>query len=295
MTTDDAAFILELVNDPAWIQYIGDKGIRTLDDARSYIVNGPVAMYAKMGFGLYLTELKESRVPIGMCGLIKRDSLEDVDIGYAYLPAYRAQGYAYEAAAAVLEYGRQTFGLKRIVAITTLDNQASGNLLKKLGMHEEGVISSNDGAGERRLFAVNFNYQNSEAKKQIDQITTAFFRAFTNKGGRTPEVAVMHQLFIPEGRVISNTGAAPVIYNLQQFVEPREKLLTDGSLTDFEEEELSERTEIFGNIAHRFSLYRKTGVLDGKAFETKGMKAMQFLNTPEGWKLSFVAWDDEKR
>jgi RimJ/RimL family protein N-acetyltransferase len=110
LSLEDTGFILELLNDSAWLQFIGDFGVRTLEDARVYLLDSPLAMYARMGFGLYLTELKEGTVPIGVCGLIKRDFLEDVDIGFAFLPDFRKQGYAYEAAAAVLAYGKEMFG-----------------------------------------------------------------------------------------------------------------------------------------------------------------------------------------
>src|SRR4051812_9652402 len=103
----DAAFILELVNEPSWIRFIGNKGITTLDDAQRYIRDGPVEMYAQMGFGLYLVESKEIGEPIGICGLIKRDALEDVDIGFAFLPRFRGKGYAFESAAAVMAYGKR--------------------------------------------------------------------------------------------------------------------------------------------------------------------------------------------
>ena len=157
LVADDATFILELLNDPAWLQFIGDFGVRTLADARNYILNGPVAMYARLGFGLYLVALKESGIPIGMCGLIKRDSLEDVDIGFAFLPKFRSQGYAYEAASAVLAYGQQTHGLKRIVAITSLDNQRSARLLEKLGLQfERQVQFAPDSQEQVRLFGINF-------------------------------------------------------------------------------------------------------------------------------------------
>ena len=134
------------------MQFIGDKGVRTLEDARNYILNGPVDMYHRLGFGLYLTELKESGVPLGLCGLIKRDGLEDVDIGFAFLPRFWAKGYAYESAAAVLAYGKDVLGLKRIVAITSPDNHASGRLLEKLGLRFERMVKLSEGAEEVRLF-----------------------------------------------------------------------------------------------------------------------------------------------
>jgi RimJ/RimL family protein N-acetyltransferase len=153
LSTDDAAFILELVNDPDWLRFIGDKGVRTLEDARDYILNGPVDMYARLGFGLYRTELKESGVPIGICGLIKRDGLADVDLGFALLPKFRAKGYAYEAAAGAMAYGRNMLGLNRILAITSPENLGSAQLLEKLGFQSEGMVRLSSDSPEVRLFA----------------------------------------------------------------------------------------------------------------------------------------------
>jgi RimJ/RimL family protein N-acetyltransferase len=153
LSTDDAAFMLALVNDPSWVQFIGDIGIRTLEDACTYIVRGPMAMYARVGFGLYGTALKEEGTLIGICGLIKRDALEDVDIGFAFLPQFWSQGYAHEAASAVLAYGKQVLGLQRIVAITSPDNQRSAKLLEKLGLHFERLITLPNDTQALRLFA----------------------------------------------------------------------------------------------------------------------------------------------
>ncbi len=140
LCADDAAFILELVNDPDWLRYIGDKGVRNLDDARGYIENGPVASYARHGFGLWRVERRDDGTPIGMCGLIKRDTLEDVDIGFAYLPRFRGCGYAREAARATLAYAAESIGLRRVVAITSPDNAASGRLLEAIGLSFERLL-----------------------------------------------------------------------------------------------------------------------------------------------------------
>ena len=134
LSETDAEFILELVNDPDWLQYIGDRGVRNLEDARQYILNGPVASYREFGFGLYLTKLKPDGTPIGICGLLKRKYLKDVDIGFAFLPVFRNQGYAVEAASAVMDHGRSVLGIKTIVAITSPDNTRSIKILKKLGL-----------------------------------------------------------------------------------------------------------------------------------------------------------------
>lgn len=153
LTVEDGEFILELVNDPAWLRFIGDRGVRTLDGARDYILKSIVAMYERLGFGLYLTELKGEGIPIGICGLIKRDALEDVDIGFAFLPKFRGEGYAYESASAVMAYGKRTFGLNRIVAITSPDNHVSARLLEKLGFKFERMIKLSDDSAEINLFA----------------------------------------------------------------------------------------------------------------------------------------------
>jgi RimJ/RimL family protein N-acetyltransferase len=140
MTVDDAAFILELVNEPSFIRNIGDRGVRTLEDARAYIAKGALTMYERHGFGLYAVELKDASTPIGICGLLKRDTLEDVDVGFAFLPTYWSHGYAYEAAAAVMTHGRDVLGIDRIVAITSPGNEASIKLLKKLGLTLDRTI-----------------------------------------------------------------------------------------------------------------------------------------------------------
>jgi RimJ/RimL family protein N-acetyltransferase len=135
----DVAFHLALLNDPAFIRNIGDRGVRTLEESRRYILDGPVAMQARYGHSMYVVELKDSRVPIGMCGLIKRETLVDVDIGYAFLPDYRGQGYAWEAARATVEHAR-ALGITRLAGITAPSNIASNELLKKLGLRLKGVM-----------------------------------------------------------------------------------------------------------------------------------------------------------
>ena len=152
LSPEDAGFIFQLLNEPSWLRFIGDKGVRTIEDARAYILNGPVEMYARLGFGLYLVELKEEGFSIGMCGLLKRDSLEDVDIGFAFLPEYWGRGYAYEAASAVMAYGSSALGLNRIVAITSVDNESSAKLLKKLGFKFEEMVKLSNDSKEIRLF-----------------------------------------------------------------------------------------------------------------------------------------------
>lgn len=139
-TLDDAPFILELVTDPDWIRFIADSGVKDIKGAKDFIAKGSLAAYARQGFGLYLVERRADSLPLGLCGLIKRDFLEDIDLGFAFLPAYRGQGYAFEAAGASLRYGFETLGYDRILAITLPDNTSSIKLLEKLGMREQGIV-----------------------------------------------------------------------------------------------------------------------------------------------------------
>jgi RimJ/RimL family protein N-acetyltransferase len=152
-TTADDQFVLELVNDPAFIRNIGDRGVRTLADAQRYVENGPVASYEKFGFGMYVVELKESGRPIGMCGFVKRDWLPDVDIGFAFLPQYRSMGYALESARAVKAYGRDALGLGRIVAIVSPGNTDSIRLLEKIGLRFEAMVRPENEDADIELFA----------------------------------------------------------------------------------------------------------------------------------------------
>jgi len=152
-TADDAPFVLALLNDPDWLKYIGDNGVRTLDDASAYLREGPMAMYTRFGFGLLAVDFKDGGQTIGMCGLIQRDGVADVDIGYAFLPAFRARGLAREAASAVLALGHGTLGIPRIVAFTAPDNERSARLLGEIGMRLERTTVLPNSAEELLLFA----------------------------------------------------------------------------------------------------------------------------------------------
>lgn len=153
MSLEDADFIVELLNDPSFLRFIGDKGVRTNEDARQYIRAGPMDSYERHGFGLWLVELTGSKVPIGICGLLKRETLSDVDIGFAFLPRYRSLGYAYESAGAVMDYGRNVLGLKRIVAIADEENAGSIRVLEKIGMSFDRMIRLSEDEPEIKLLA----------------------------------------------------------------------------------------------------------------------------------------------
>jgi RimJ/RimL family protein N-acetyltransferase len=148
----DADFILELLNDAAFLRFIGDKGVRNAADARDYIQNGPIDSYRRHGFGLYAVCLTDG-TPTGMCGLVRREGLADADVGFAFLSRHRAKGYAVESAAAVLAHARDALRLHRIVAITSPENSGSIAVLTRIGLKFERLIRLNEDSPELKLFA----------------------------------------------------------------------------------------------------------------------------------------------
>lgn len=144
-TAGDAPFILRLLNDGDFLRYIGDRGVRTVEDAEAYIRDGAVASYEVHGFGLYLVELRDGREAIGVCGLLRRDFLEDVDLGFALLPEHRRRGYAREAAEATIMFAHEQLGIERLVAIVSPENTASIRLLEGLDFRSRGPVEHPDG------------------------------------------------------------------------------------------------------------------------------------------------------
>ncbi|QKZ12389.1 GNAT family N-acetyltransferase [Spirosoma sp. KUDC1026] len=142
-TPDDASFMLELLTSPPWLRFIGDRGVRTIDDARQYIQNGPMKSYTDFGFGGYLVQLKAGHQPIGLCGLFRRETLPDIDLGFAFIPGYEGKGYGYEVASALLNYAQNQLHLARITAFCDPANQASIRLIEKLGLRFEKPIQFN--------------------------------------------------------------------------------------------------------------------------------------------------------
>lgn len=140
-SVEDTGFIIELLNDPDFIRFIGDRNVHTVDDAVAYITNGPQKSYAVNGFGLWKVSTKtDPTTAIGMCGLIKRDYLPDIDVGYAFLPKYRGHGYAFESASACLNYAKSELKALRLCGITDPENARSVKLLEALGMVKTGSV-----------------------------------------------------------------------------------------------------------------------------------------------------------
>jgi RimJ/RimL family protein N-acetyltransferase len=152
LTDDDAPFVLELLNERGFIDNIGDRGVRDLEGARRYVSEGPGASYQKYGYGLWLAALRETGEPVGICGLVKREGLDDADVGYAFLERTWGRGYAQEAAAATLRHARDTIGLEKVVAITAPGNAGSIAVLLKIGMKPAGTIQLPSHGGESAYF-----------------------------------------------------------------------------------------------------------------------------------------------
>ena len=154
ITLDDAAFIVELLNDPDFVRFVGDREVRDVAQARAYLERGALAHFARHGFGGYVARLQSDGTPVGMCSLLRRDTLPDVDIGYAFLAQYRGQGYALEASREILRHAREDLGIARVIAITTVDHDRSANLLEKLGLSFERMIEMEGDTEPLRLFGI---------------------------------------------------------------------------------------------------------------------------------------------
>ena len=157
MTLDDAPFMLELLNTPNWIKYIGDRNVKTVDEAKTYMTNGVLKSYKESGFGFYKLLLKEENNKIiGTCGLVKREQLENVDIGFAMLPGYEGKGFGMEASLEIMSLAKNLFRLPKIAAIVQPNNPNSIKLLEKLGLSFEKKVKPFDDGAELLLFAKTF-------------------------------------------------------------------------------------------------------------------------------------------
>ncbi|MGW6706524.1 GNAT family N-acetyltransferase [Streptomyces sp. NPDC054956] len=227
------------------------------------------------------------------------------EVGCWLEAAGEGRGLVTRACRALITWAFEERGMSRAEWWVASGNARSIGAARRLGMTRDGVLrrrSSYRGVrqdieiwsvlAEEWPPAAGAPAPESEVKAELDRLMETFLGAFTNKGGGRPNLGAVHEVFIPQGTIIKNVGAEPVVYDLDSFVEPREKILTDGTLTEFSEWEVSERTEVIGTVAHRFSEYAKSGYLDGEWFEGSGRKTTQFVRTPAGWRMSSMAWDD---
>jgi RimJ/RimL family protein N-acetyltransferase len=250
----DAPFMFELVNTSGWIRFIGDRNIRTPEDAIAYVQK----LMANPAIHYKVVRLKETLASLGIITFIKRAYLDHPDIGFAFLPVHSNKGYAFEASQVTLLEIAKNDSYTQILATTVPDNTSSILLLKKLGLQFSKAISA-DGTALHV-------YSASMDQYQIHLLTKQFFGVFTNSDSRLPDWSLIHSLCLPEAQIIKKAGSSHQVYSLQSFITPRKQILSDGTLTDFEEKETVEETKITGNIAQRFSSYQKSGKLNGKAF-----------------------------
>jgi RimJ/RimL family protein N-acetyltransferase len=282
LSLDDADFIFELVNSPGWLKFIGDRNVKAPEDARLFILkilNNPSVNY-------WIVRVQEQLLPIGVVSFIKRDYLDFHDIGFAFLPKHSKQGYAYEAAVTLLQNLAKEHSYPRILATTIKENSSSISLLEKMGFHFDRQIVA-DGE-ELSVYSISMD------KFLIDHLTNSFFKLFSNIDGRPVNLDLIFDLCLVETIIIKKSGLNSEVYNLRTFIEPRQKILSDGTLTSFEEREVAEETKIIGGMAQRFSRYDKKGCFCGKDFKQSGNKFFQFVKTTEGWKMNAVIWEDDE-
>jgi len=226
------------------------------------------------------------------------------EIGCWLEEAGAGQGLVNQACRFLIDWAFQERDMSRVEWWVASGNTRSIEAARRLGMTRDGVLRQRTAyRGERRDLEIWSVLSGewppadgasvSDTKAELDELVRKFFGAFTNTGGSRPNVAAIREVFIPQGMITANVGGDPKIYDLDEFVEPREKMLTDGTLTEFSEWEVSERTEIFEAIAHRWSEYGKSGYLNGEWFEGSGRKATQFVRTSAGWRMSAVSWEDD--
>ena len=275
----DSPFIQELVNTKGWLTFIGDRNIKSNADAISYIQK--IIDNNKL---TYWVVQNSDNTKIGVITLIKREHLPFYDIGFAFLPSFQGKGYAYEASKTVLEYIIDTTDYQAILATTIPGNKSSIKLIEKLGLSYYKTALQND--KEQSLYRLDLD------KLRIDRLVKKFFSAFSNTEG-SPKLNLLYETCLDQAIIIKNTKGVGEIFDLQSFIAPRKVWLTDGTLQDFEEYEIEEKTTITRHIAQRISQYEKEGVLRDEKFSGEGTKMFQFVKIKGKWKISNVIWDDK--
>ena len=289
----DADFLRRLLNDPGWLANISQPNVRTRKQALHWIQTRHTEVYGRLGFGFWAVERRADGAVMGMAGLVKRDSLSEVDVGYALMPEFRGHGYASEAAAACLRYGQDVLGLPEVWGITSPDNTASAAVLLGMGLRDEGLVRLVGKEDETRLFK-SPRQEPGDDRAQIDALVRRFFAAFTNRTGAIPTLATLPHHFLSDATVRSADSLGTVTATgLHGFIAPRAELLLRGRLQGFEEHETTHRTEVHGAIAQRWLRYEKSGVLDGQPYGGTGTKTLQFVRSSRGWKIASLLWTDD--
>ena len=278
----DSLFIFELVNTPGWIKFIGDRNVHSDADATAFIkkiIDSPDTDY-------WIVRLKQNHVCIGIVTFIKRNYLQYHDIGCALLPQYVNNGYAYEATKVVLHHEIHIRRHKRVAAITTAGNLTSIKLLEKLGL---GFLQDIKVRNEKlRLYEADID------RIFISGLARSFFSVFTNKNNTQPRLDLLKDICLPEISLANRHMLKTDFFDLASFVKTRHRILTDGTLMEFEEKEVFGETRIAEGIASRFAEYEKKGILYRKGFKMRGYKLFQFVKIKQSWKISSIVWEDHE-
>lgn len=293
-TPDDAAFVLELINDPDWIAGIRDAGVRDLPAARAWLQSRLVEPCWQHGHGFWRVESRESGEPLGLCGVFKRDGLPLPDLGYGFLRRHRGHGFAREAAAACLDYAQQVLGRDELLAITAPHNERSQQLLRHLGFVAEGEpVRSDDGLSQHwRWRSQRVADGNRSDVEQLDDLVQRFFAAFDNRDDRVATAPALPAFFLPEADI--RVADQPPC-SVRDFLTPRLELLAKR-LREFHEWELSAQTRVDagGRTAQRECRYAKQGWLDGLPYSGQGSKRFEFARDSEGrWRIAKLSWVDD--
>ncbi|MBL7913559.1 MAG: GNAT family N-acetyltransferase [Bacteroidia bacterium] len=289
---EDAPFIIQLLNSKGWLDFIGNRNVNTTEDALNYLNKSIYSGYNDNGFGLWKVTLNDGGVPIGMCGLLKRADLPASDIGFAFLPEYIGKGFGQEASKAVLQIASEKFKLDEILAITDPANTKSIELLIKSGFGFNKSVPMHEGKETLLLFSNRISHDD-EAK--INLITSRFYAVFDNRNNKGPHLDLLRELCYEYVSIFKYAFNTTECFSLDSFIPPRKKILTDGTLSDFTEKELTSHLQIENNLAVRTSQYIKSGILNGRNFETKGTKFLNFVRANSQWKLVSILWEDDEQ
>jgi RimJ/RimL family protein N-acetyltransferase len=278
----DSQFILTLVNTDGWQKFIGNRDIHSEADAVSYvrnIIENPQVNY-------WVVRLQTNDAPIGVITFIKRDYLQYPDIGFAFLPEYAKTGYAYEAMSALLEHITDQAIYTQICAVSQASNPPI-KLLNKLGFQFLKEIEL-----EKERLQV---YEASVDRIIITRIAKLFYSVFENRANKQPNFDLLKQICIPEVLITNKHGTEAEVFDLASFIETTRHILLNGTVTEFDDEEIFEETKIVKNIASRFSEYRKTGIVFRQKFQVTGDKFFQFVRINHSWKISSILWSDNEK
>lgn len=291
----DAEFIHELLNEPSWLENIGDRNVHSTEDAKAFINDRLVAGCWFQGFGFWAVERKEDGAVLGMCGLIKRDSLPFVDVGYGFVPRAWGAGYAREAATACMRYGHEQLGLNTILGITSPTNTASQRVLEGIGLHHVETTVLEGETRETALFrwdAAPLATLDDEA--QIGQLVDRMLACFDNRDGAIPLLPSLPRWLLPYASIACDRPEGLELMDPRTFIKQRAEWLSDGRLNDFSEARDGPlKIEQLGRIAQVQFRYRKSGRRDRQAFEAAGEKRLQALKTADGWRIASLAWRDD--